>query len=1095
MKRFSFFLAVFSVGLVLFLVVTGQFGRLFRGTDSSEPVPSWVRESQLASEGNKVVYLKKDWGKRVVFRLEGYLDEVTGLGVQFGEQVSAPTTLTRARIVIPMEESVAGSASALTTLTELTLEAGKVVYDNNPDRAAALVLSEGLVCTADDGSRFETRSISIEYDKNLEEANLHGEDPVEVRFPAITIYGRRGLEGVVDSTNGLRELSIRPPLVVVLDQARGGTLLGLEGDLPESAASGPAAPTQIYLLSDGPLVIDRTQHRATFTQHVTVFRAPPQVASDPPAPREPRFDCTELELRFDPTTLRFVGAQARRGTEPVRVTLEDGSRLHGDRLDWLEGQREAVLDGNVHYASRLGEFEARQARYTPALRQCRLEAVHAQLRGRELSSSNSSGAPAATERMLGDWSMAADEAEFVVGERRGSGTEGRTRLRNFQARSRSPGTLIIREVREPGARLTGETLTYDGATDRLVLTGSGDRRPLFVDGGNRTAADTVELRLAERELIFEGTVDCHLQDVPVEDASALPAWLSERGPDDHARVQAARLRLAWNELQQFSLVEALAHGRTDAPERSPPTWVRLDWIGRDPFTLEGERATWTALDSRILLTGKPARVRYRGDLVELNGELVRFELGARSLYAEDSSHVTLLVRDLELLRHHLEGAPSSPRARAHEMAAPVPAAASELGELRSVVKVVGPKVQVDLPLPISAANGNAPGETVGTNGGRGPPALPLQAVRGWNDRGGEIVLQQHRIDRTTGQQRETLAVAGQDLSWDATSQRLVLQGEGRQRLERFGILGRDTLSARKVTLHTDTQRALLDGEVAARFHQRPPGSRGAGPNQPSTLPWDVKAGHVVLDFRRVEEAGETRFEVDTLAARGRISVTSTENGVAFDGAACDWSAELQMLRVFDPDDRTSVQTFRHAAGDRASDVRAREIRVTRDPTPDGRGTERLWIYLMDEVVANFQRSADGGGTSRAPNTFRLLSQNLLVEVAPESTSSSATPLGERQIRSVHAWEDVSFHAGATKVFASRGVYQASEQEASFFGRPGEKVQVVQTGMNPQTYDRVTLKQMPDGSTVIRGEGGSPWSGSDVKRILDLLESEDRAAAP
>ena len=105
MKRFSFFLAVFSVGLVLFLLLTGQFGKMFSGRTGEPETPIAGPEGGTGipeENRNEVTFHKHDYTKgRLQMTIRGVIEE-DDLPMST-EVISRQRTLRDARLSVPDE--------------------------------------------------------------------------------------------------------------------------------------------------------------------------------------------------------------------------------------------------------------------------------------------------------------------------------------------------------------------------------------------------------------------------------------------------------------------------------------------------------------------------------------------------------------------------------------------------------------------------------------------------------------------------------------------------------------------------------------------------------------------------------------------------------------------------------------------------------------------------------------------------------------------------------------------------------------------------------------------------------------------------------
>ena len=119
MKRLSFFLGVFSVGLVVFLLLTGQFGGLESGSESTT-----AAENFPTVEQNRVTHHSYDYSLgRLRFTLRGQMDLSSGV-VLSPENLISKRALIDATIELPVYAE--GNTDPV---DQIMFEAEKIITD------------------------------------------------------------------------------------------------------------------------------------------------------------------------------------------------------------------------------------------------------------------------------------------------------------------------------------------------------------------------------------------------------------------------------------------------------------------------------------------------------------------------------------------------------------------------------------------------------------------------------------------------------------------------------------------------------------------------------------------------------------------------------------------------------------------------------------------------------------------------------------------------------------------------------------------------------------------------------------------------------
>ncbi|MFQ5653995.1 MAG: hypothetical protein ACE5GW_04610, partial [Planctomycetota bacterium] len=167
MKRFSFFLAVFSVGLVVFLLLTGQFGKLFRAGEENGDGSSASRQEEPEETRNVVTYYNHDYEKgRVRFSLRGVVDGSSSLKLNL-DNISSQRSLSDAVLEIPIYGDEArngeGLAPGLESLSRFVLRAERV-WSSLESRSISLA---GEITGEGDGGipRLQTTALDLSWER------------------------------------------------------------------------------------------------------------------------------------------------------------------------------------------------------------------------------------------------------------------------------------------------------------------------------------------------------------------------------------------------------------------------------------------------------------------------------------------------------------------------------------------------------------------------------------------------------------------------------------------------------------------------------------------------------------------------------------------------------------------------------------------------------------------------------------------------------------------------------------------------------------------------------------------------------------------
>ncbi|MFQ5653304.1 MAG: hypothetical protein ACE5GW_01060, partial [Planctomycetota bacterium] len=798
---------------------------------------------------------------------------------------------------------------------------------------------------------------------------------------------------------------------------------------------------------DGPLRIDAERDEAVFEGNVAIFQASPDAPLEPPEELPAnRFECEGLRLQLDPETRRFTRAIAERGARPVRCYLEGDYQVAGDRLEWSEGDAEALLSGNLRIHGELGEFRARRARiYLRENRSVLEDEVRGHLRGATLSETGGGGEDPWGERLASDWNLEADEAEILHG-----GGEGRSQLRLFRATSRLPNGVVIREARQDGAVLRGSTIAYDPEQDALTvgaLSGREAIRPHFREGRNEIRSQHIQLALSRSELVFTNHVEAIIYDIPAGAVRELPKAFRERRRNDHTSLRCTRLRLAWDPLHRLQELEAWA-GET-------PLILRNE--GVDSYSLQGETLRWQAQQGRITLSGAPGEqsLTLQGQARLRAGEL-RFSV-ERWMAIGDGGVIA------EIERQAILG--GRPR-----------------GESRQV-RVQSDHLEIHFRRPQEPRKKMEKGE-------RAPSKAPVVSARGWSDGGGAVEIADG-----------LLRAQGEELIWRTEAGELLLRGSGRQRIFHLGPGGTDEISAQSIIFREAERKVLLEGEARASLHLVNLGKDAATIAGGGDQAWDLTAGHLEVLLDEVTEekvAGGTgprrRLALREVRARDGVTLSHPEEEITFQGAGCEWSHERMRLRVFSPDGQGYQTLYR--GSERKDEFVAREITVVRPPERKRDPRDRLLIYAQEVLRATFHREQKGEPRPDVPDTFRLIADNLLLELEMEPAGVDRASRGASKassaVKEAHAWGNVTFTGEPFKLIAHQAVYLPREQRVVFRGRGSQRVQILsEQGSGFPPSKEVEVFWTTKGYRIRSVPRGFPWHIDDLERDLKLLDQRER----
>ncbi|MEC9476297.1 MAG: hypothetical protein VX764_04590 [Planctomycetota bacterium] len=588
MKRLSFFLGVFSVGLVAFLLLTGQFG-------SPEIDPSSSTEPDRFPEvkQNRVTHHSYDYTLgRLRFTLRGEMDLSSGV-------VLSPENLVSQRALIDATIELPVYADGRTEpVDQILFEAEKIITD--PSGEEARVIGELRGQGAGGAPQMETSDLSIRW-ADGEDIRIEGESPVKVAWPAMKLRSANGLTGSIGSSSGLQELSFAPPVIVAMMTA--DVVSDDTGAPGETTDPEVATPRQVRIICEGPITLAGSEQGARFDGGVRIFESEVEAQLDPLAAVPARHIAADfLDLHLEPISRRLLRIHSQRRENPITIYLGDGIRVQGEQLDWKDGDREVRLSGGIAIFSEMGTFQADEARIELGSSRCIVEgSVTGTLKGEPTSPGENSSLPVPIE---GDWRVTAETAQFEFSD---------GRLKTLAARGRDGESVSINEIGEGGATIIGDELRWRAVEKELEVFSSSGRRALFTDGKNRVEANTAALSVDPTRLVFRGRVGAELHELPRGPSVTSPRWLGE---DSSGELEAEQLTLFWDGKQRLKQLEATA----DA------TPLSLAIRGNEPVQLTGNRLEWRGADAVIRIEGEGRQQLSIGNRAVLEADRLRLSM-------------------------------------------------------------------------------------------------------------------------------------------------------------------------------------------------------------------------------------------------------------------------------------------------------------------------------------------------------------------------------------------------------------------------------------------------------------------------------------
>ena len=1091
MKRFGFFLAVFSIGLVLFLLVSGQFGEMFstgeRPDDGGRPDP--FVEERAGSDGATGEGAKRNLVRteetdhdlgRPLFFIEGEIAGAVEVDVTMRTNVQN-YVFENVKLELPLYSDRAQVEPVDAFLLEVEEARYEALSADDPQAEARRSTSEVRLLGSLSGQgritgfpQFETRGGLLTWDADSA-AHLRCEEQVDLRYPAVALRTQSGLDAHVAGRTGLQEIELHPPLVVALSSDATGSILGFDATATDGEGSGEDrsgvregsnGESRVHLFSLGPMHIDPSDSTAVIEGPVFIYQVPADTSLNPPELKdlpEHYFRCERLTLALDGKSRAITRLVAERVEEPVQVFLGDRYRIEGDRLEWSLGTREAVLGGDVKIVGDVGEVDAGGARIRPDVGLCTLvDGVHATLRGSALVRSRldpghvDSDGGGWDERLAGTWELDAATAELHY-----STGAGKRSLQMFRAIAPKGERVTVREVRDDGAVLHGGTMTYTPSTGIVsVLAGADGVRPEFREGRNSGTAGRIDASILRPILEFSEEVDVVLVEPPIGTDEKWSQWWTARTDAEGRPVEvqttlrAERVRLSSDVDRRLSSIEAW--GREGVP-------LELEHRAERTLRFFASSVDWDGPAGRITATG---------------GSSQRMVLDGRA---------DLVARELEF---SLESWVATARGDFVGTLVQLPPGGAE-GPAPAPVEVRGDRAEISLRPPPPETEIDREGAVVGATAGENAPRTGRPSAGG--DRTGEVIAAHVYADRPEGLSIDDgiLRLVGDEWQWDAVRDEFRLGGgRGRQRVFSRRPAGEDELSADNIVYRGADRVLLLEGDARGTIHQ---GSVAPELEPESAhLPWEVYAGRMTVHFR--VEGEEGRLVPDRFVAGSEVRLEQKDSLIEFRGNTAEWDFTTERLRVYSPDG-PGLQTLTQG-GARGSEIIAREILVVR-PTPLRAGSlDTLEALFIEVLRAEVLLAAEEGEDPEATRGFTLRCDNLLASFSGlrAADAPEGDPLG-MPISEVRAWGNVDFQGGEYHLVCHRAAYRRTTRNLVFQGDGRSKVQVLsQSGaaIRPLSQKELSLEWLANRTFRVRAvPGGAQWSSAQIEESLRLFDRVDR----
>lgn len=1081
MNRFGLFVTVFSIGFVLFLVISNQIERLFREDENPFVEPETQQSSP--ADRNRVEFNQPHPKYGHLFTLRGTRENPGALSVDENTNLDFGN-LVDAEIEFPSAESLEGG---------LKLTAERVI----PDRGAKKLTLGGTIratrATGDTDSELETTNVEIDWSridrakKDDPDSNfvLTGHDPIRIRYPSLEALGQGGFSGRLDGQYELETLRLEPPVLISVSQTRGNELFGMGASTARDPAKDGADPEseqgRVLVHSSGPVTLEQGAEgeapRLRFEERVHIWRVEQYAGLDPEMPiPDDHFRCEKLELRLSQKGMQVESATAWGGVDRLEFHFSDPLGryvLTGDQLEWSRERAEAELLGTetIHFAGPWGEFEAGRGWFDVAERRVRLLGeVRALVLPTQLGGLDAERLP----RLAQPFEFVADRIDVTLA--RESRSDAKHPIERLVALGSARTPITVREPGPIGIRLTGDRLEFDGATQTISLTSSEElpgRRPVLREGASQLTAAVIRGSFADLELILEGDVTGHAVDLAQFEtvASSAPSEAAPEGAD-RAEIAAERLRVVWKEITGDPSGSSPAETKTELAlleatgTDEKPLTLAYEKEGVD-YHFSGDQLEWKTESDELVVRGeRPQRLAMQRDGLEVAGHEIRAHVGSRRVHAHGAVEAHASQRFLSEQRIE---SPGQGREQGGDL------------ELR------GDSIEFVL-APSDSETGEARAETL--PGDRGRPGDKPETVGSDSSSSDGLAFGLGRtrilsaIARSEDPRRPVfvsdgvLTLRGEIVTFDAKAQTASIAGAnpetGRQEVVYLAEDGTArTLIGRSIGVATDGPRIRItvdrfEGELVQKS-KREKASR-------TPLVWNLTAERVEAWLARVavptDDEVHSRVALDEIRAKGDLKVSNAALQVSLDGDSAQWTAASQRLRLFDERAR-GLQSLQHGPADSPDEVLAREIRILVDPAADDRA-----IVLLEEVLnATFMIRDEHRRSERTPRKFQLETSQLIIRLT-QSPNPALTD--DHRIDEAFALGGATFKAADAQVLCDRIDYKGDR--VIFRGKEGQPPQIIK-GDGPRRISDPLVYELSEES---RGKIVLP-RGVDAQAMQDLTD--------
>lgn len=1121
MKRFGLFFAVFSIGFVLFLVISDQLGRMFNPDEN--PFLEEDPESNAVVDENWVEFQCPDPKRGHLFTLRGQRDNPGALLLEQSSGIDGFGNLVNAEVIFPLGTDLDGGTRITAERVTLNraakkIELGGEIIVRSPPGETANETRGSLI----------TRDVTVDW-SSLDESNetppsenakpgfvLSGSQPITIESPALEALGESGFVGRLDDQQRIQEIVLEPPVTLALSPTRGGEIFGMSQPSPDAAPKGepsdeadrstdPATPGgRVIVHSAGPVTLVQGASGQVsdiqFSGVVHVWRVE-KYAGLSPAPEIPaiHFRCEQLMLEIPAGGRQVERAIARSAraiandpklpqSSPLTFNFSDPDgtySLVGDRLVWERntGMAQLFSLSRVEFRGPWGRFSAGRGIVDLNTRDVELhDGVDAKLIPSQIGQLDAERFP----RLGKPFELAAHRVDFTLASR--DRPKGALPIKKLIALGSSETPVTFREAQLDGLRLTGDRLELDGEKETLILSSRPElpgRRPLIREGSSLATADVIRGSFADLDLWLEGRVEGKLFDLArfqamrqtKDDSTPSEPKDSAVSPPDSAIVASDSLHLAWAKvddpdakMSQPGLEFVEARGTSDRPLS-----VTYERAGVD-YRFLGEHLLWESASEALTLKGEqPQRLFMQEDGLEISGDMIQAEVATRTIRASGSVHAIAEKNFLDGQELETMG--------------------TGRAELRgdALTLTLAPARSKDKKDP-------KPGDTAETEGSdtSDGTAMPFGLA--------QTRILAAQLDSADSEQPVTatdgvLTLTGGSIAFDGATGVTRITGEGargdepgRQQVVYDSPEGKRALRGRSIGLVPDGDRALIEIEQCD-------GDLVQSGKRDKTLVWRVRADRSRAWLKRAivtsEDESRTRIELDEVQLSGDLRVSNEALQLSLHGDSAHWTRESDCLRLLDRSGR-GLQNFRHGPAERQDEVLARKISVLADVA----ASDRVIVLLEDVVTATFHLRKPNPRPNE-PREFQLVSRELLVRLTqpaestlPDEDQQDRTTLSH-DIDEAFAWGDVRFQADGTQILCERVEYVpgsstgARDPKITFWGKGGQKPQIVEgENLGEVGNPMVVIPKSRGGFRFELPKGLDRQGARDLSKILERFRSRE-----